>query len=101
MELSGSNIKFFLYFKKCPPPPKKILILFYTLNKTPLAEIGCLSSLYYLLPAQASSCLIHSPLLNTVIPYPTGTLPLTVHYVCDLWDVIGHSLLPVQPFLGR
>ena len=28
--------------------PKKLLIkLFYTLNKTPLEEIGCLSNLYY------------------------------------------------------
>ena len=30
--------------------PKRLLIkLFYTLNKTPLGETGCLSNLYYLL----------------------------------------------------
>ena len=33
--------------------------LFYALNKTPLGETGCLSNLYYLLAAQASSSLIH------------------------------------------
>ena len=52
-----------------PPPPKKnknLTKLFYTLNKTPLGKTGCLSNLYYLLDAQASSFLIHSPSLNTV-----------------------------------
>ena len=37
---------------------------FYTLNKTPLGETGCLSNLYYLLAFQASSFLIH-PLSQT------------------------------------
>ena len=40
--------------------------LFYTLNKTPLGETGCLSNLYYLLAAQKSSFLIHSPFPNIV-----------------------------------
>ena len=36
--------------------PKRLLIkLFYTLNKTPLGETECSSSIYYLLAAQASS----------------------------------------------
>ena len=33
---------------------KKLNKTFYTLNKTPLGETGCLSKLYYLLAAQAS-----------------------------------------------
>ena len=37
-----------------------------TLNKTPLGETGCLSNLYYLLVAQASNFLIHSPFPNTL-----------------------------------
>ena len=43
-----------------------LLLLFYTLNffysfnKTPLGETGCLSNLYHLLSAQASGFLIHS-----------------------------------------
>ena len=35
-------------------------------TKTPLGESGCLSNLYYLLAAQVSSFLIHSPFPNTV-----------------------------------
>ena len=46
--------------------PKNLIKLFYTLNKTPIGETGCLSSLYYLLAAQAPSFLIHPPFLNTV-----------------------------------
>ena len=38
---------------------KNLIKLFYILNKTPLGEIECLSSLYYLLAVQASSFLIH------------------------------------------
>ena len=34
---------------------KHFIKLFYTLNKTPLGETGCLNNLYYLLAAQASS----------------------------------------------
>ena len=37
---------------------------FYALNKTPLGETGCLSNLYYLLAAQASSFVIY-PLSRT------------------------------------
>ena len=36
----------------------KKLKTFYTLEKNPLRETGCLSNLYYLLAAQASSFLI-------------------------------------------
>ena len=35
-------------------------------NKTPVGETGCLSNLYYLLAAQASSFLIHCLFQNTV-----------------------------------
>ena len=45
--------------------------VFYTLNKTPLEKTRCLSNLYYLLAAQASSLLIDS---------------LSLWVVCFLWD---------------
>ena len=35
--------------------------LFYTLNKTPLGETGCLSNIYYLLASQSSSFFHSSP----------------------------------------
>ena len=63
----------------CPLPPKKNSIkLFYTLNKTPLGETGCLINFYYLLAAQASSFLIHHFFLNTVSQDTFGTLLFTV-----------------------
>ena len=40
-----------------PSIPKK-LKTFYTLEKNPLGETGCLRNLYYLLAAQVSSFLI-------------------------------------------
>ena len=40
------------------PSILKKLKTFYTLEKNPLRETGCLSNLYYLLAAQASSFLI-------------------------------------------
>ena len=65
--------------------PAKILIKpFYTLNKAPLRKTGCLSSLYYLLTAQASSFLIHFPFLNTVSKAILSSLHFTVQYLCDL-----------------
>ena len=42
------------------PSPQKLN----TLNKTPLEETGCLSNLYYLLAAQASSFFNSSPFLE-------------------------------------
>ena len=45
---------------------KNLIKTFYTLDKTPLGETGCLSNLYYLLAAQSSSFLIHHPFPNTV-----------------------------------
>ena len=41
-------------------PKKNLIKLFHTLDKTPLGETACLSNLYYLLAAQASSFSIHS-----------------------------------------
>ena len=58
--------------------------LFYTLDKTLLGETGCLSNLYYLLAAQASSFLIHRPFLHTFNQETFGKLPLTVQYLCDI-----------------
>ena len=40
------------------PPKKDLIKLFYTLNKNPLGETGCLTNLHYLLAAQASGFLI-------------------------------------------
>ena len=59
--------KNFLYFGKWNFLALKNLIkLFYTLNKTPLGVTRCLSNLYYLLAAQASSFLIHSSFPNLI-----------------------------------
>ena len=59
--------KNFLYFGKWNFLALKNLVKpFYTLNKTPLGVTGCLSNLYYLLAAQASSFLIHSSFPNLV-----------------------------------
>ena len=115
-KIKKPNLKKFLFFLKShfsyifgnrafyPPPPspssfphsrikKKTLIKFlikfiYTLNKTPLRETGCLSNLYYVLAAQASTFLIHSTFPNIVSQDTFGTLPLTVQYFLVLWDPI-------------
>ena len=68
--------KKFLYFRKWNfLAPKQ---LSYTLNKTPLRKTGCMSSLYYLLAAQASRFLIH-----------------------EVLAAIGHQILHSQPFVGK
>ena len=46
--------------------PKNVIKLFHTVNRTSLGETGCLSNLYYLLTARASSFLICHPFSNTV-----------------------------------
>ena len=53
--------------------PKKLNKTFYTLDKTPFWKTGCLSNLYYILAAQASSFLIHLLWLtrNHVVPEVT------------------------------
>ena len=56
------------------------------LIKLPLEKLGCLSNLCYLLGAQASSFLIHTPSPNTVSEAAKGDLPLTVHHFCDIRD---------------
>ena len=98
MELSNNSSYFrkrnFLALKK----------LFYTLNKTPLGETGCLSNLYYFLAPQASSFLIHPPFLNTVSQDTFGTLSLPVQYLCDLREAMlrhwspssSHPTLPME-----
>ena len=73
---------------------KNLIKFFYTLNKTPLGETGCSSSLYYLLAAQVSSFLIHSPFSNIVIHDTFGTVPLTVQYLRDLQDAMLHHWSP-------
>ena len=62
--------------------PKKLNKTFYTLDKTPFWKTGCLSNLYYILAAQASSFLIHLLWLtrNHVVPEVT-TL---IYFFCDL-----------------
>ena len=51
-----SSEKKFLYFRKQNflAPEKYLIERFYTLNKTPLGETGCLSNPFYLMVAQAS-----------------------------------------------
>ena len=69
-------------------------------TKTPLGESGCLSNLYYLLAAQASSFLIHSPFPNTVSQARFSSLHLNVQLLCVLRNgmhAIGHQVLPSQP----
>ena len=77
---------------------------FYTLNKTPLGETGCLSIFFYLLAAQTSSFLIH-PLSQTqsvrapLVPYYSlFSTCVTYGMLCH---VICHQVLPTQPFLGK
>ena len=57
-----NTLKKFLIFREMDlySPPKKLIKLFYTLNKNPLGETGCSSTIYDLLAAQAYSFLIHS-----------------------------------------
>ena len=80
--------------------PEKLNKRFYTLNKTPLGETGCLSSLYYLLAAQVYSLLIH-PFPNTVRQNTFGILPLTVQHLQDAmprhWSpCTSHPTIPVE-----
>ena len=73
--------KKFLYFRKWNfLVPKNLIKLFYTLDKTPLGETGCLNNLYYLLAGQASSFLIHflCELLDTM---PRQRSPLSSHFL--------------------
>ena len=95
----------------CPPKnliflnllaPKNLINLFYTLGKTSLGETGCLSNLYYLLAAQASSFLIHpaNTLWEIEVNYrgeldTFGTLPLIVQYLCDLKEAMIHHWSPI------
>ena len=79
-------LKCFLYSEKWNfPAPENLMKLFYNLKKTPVGETGCLSNLYYLLDAEASSFLIHvlrftrhhtTPEVNTLITF----LWLTGHH---------------------
>ena len=59
-KLKQNILRKFLIFREIELSSHKKL--FDTLNKTPLGETGCLSTFYYLLAAQASSFLIHSPI---------------------------------------
>ena len=68
--------------------PKSSIKLFYTFNKTLLGETLYLSSLHYLLAAQASTFLIHHPYPNTVSQDTFDTQALTVQYFCDLQDTM-------------
>ena len=81
---------------------KNLIKLFYTLNKTPIGETGCLSSLYYLLAAQAPSFLIHPPFLNTGSQETFRTLLLTVQYSQDTMSLCHHwSRSTYHPTLSR
>ena len=76
---------------------------FYILYRTPLAETGCIGYPYiYLLVACASRFLIHP---KTVSQAMQGYLPLTVQYLCDLWDTMPCHWSPgasqPKPYLGK
>ena len=78
--------------------PKK---LFYTLNITPSGESGCLSNLYYLLAAQASSFLIHflsrrQSVRPHLVASTTSLCSPCVTYGTSC-HAIGHQVLPTQP----
>ena len=73
----------------------KILIkMFYTINKTPFKETGCLNNLSYLLTAQASSFLIQPPFLNAVSQDTFGNPRFTMQYLCHLQDSMPHHWSP-------
>ena len=100
--LTFSTKRFVMYFKKNErSSPKK---LFYTLNKTPLGETGCLSNLCYLLAAQVSRFLI-TPLSRTQSVRPhlvASTSPCSPSVICGKpCYVIRHQVLPIQPFPGK
>ena len=83
--------------------PKNKIKKFYTLNKIPLGETGCLSYIYYLLAAQASSFLIAPSLFQSA-----GTPLVLYHSLCNNCftygipcDAVGYPILPIQPFLGE
>ena len=77
------------------------LLLIFSLNKTPLGEIGCLSNPYFLLTGSSGIQFFDSP------PFPTLSvrLPLVTYpSLCStcvtyrtLCHVIGHQVLPTQP----
>ena len=99
------NLKIFLYFRKLLSAWKikrtysekfsyilgngTLQPLFYTLDKTPLGETGCLSSLYYLLAAQALSFS-----MNFFVTYGTPCRAWG-HYFhlifCHLGDTMQHQ----------
>ena len=64
-----NTLKKFLIFQEMETGLEEL-----TFNETTLEETGCLSILYYLLAAQASSFLIHCLFLNTVSWDTFGTL---------------------------
>ena len=72
---------------------KKLTKLFYTLNKTPFGETGCLSNLYYLLTVQASSFLIHFLFPNTIIQETFGTLK-KIHFQNCFFKKYISKLIP-------
>ena len=78
-----------------PPPKKK---RFFTLNKTPLGESGCLSNASAILFTVCSS--IHffnlPPFPNTVI-LDRHSLPLTVQNLCDLQYAMSRHVTKYFP----
>ena len=77
---------------------------FYALNKIPLRETGCLSSLYYLLATQESIFLIHS-FFGT---HSVSKRLVPCHSLCSncvtygmLCHAIGHQICPTKTFLEK
>ena len=113
--LSKKHNKIFLNFIAPPPPPlpsplkkKNVIKPFYTLNKTPLGETRYLSNLYYLLAAQAYSCLIQFLWLtgHHAVPEVTTLISFFMTYAitCHARFHSSHLLLEtmaLNPYLGK
>ena len=77
------------------------LLLILSLNKTPLGEIGCLSSPYFLLTGCSGIQFFDSPpFLTQSVRLPLVTYP-SLCSTCvtyrTLFHAIGHQVLPTQP----
>ena len=98
---SCSEKNFFMFWEMKLSSPK---YCFYALNKIPLRETGCLSSLYYLLATQESIFLIHSFFGTHAVSKPL----VPCHSLCSncvtygmLCHAIGHQVCLTKTFLEK
>ena len=106
-QITEISAPWWLFLEKNPLlAPTNEIKKFYTLNKIPLGETGCLSNIYYLLAAQVSSFLIALPPFSWT--QSAGTPLVLYHSLCNNCftygvpcDAVGYPMLPIQPFLGE